>query len=220
LQALRSAPSVGRLIVVAPPAARQRPELELADEFRADGVRIKESLQNGLDGLPPNDDVLISTSDLPILNAIAIEDFIGRAVAMDADLTYGCVEKQVHLAQFAQVPHTWARLADGTYCGAGFVTIKPRIFPQLAQFIERLGHARKNPLALASLFGWGILFQFATRTLTIARAERRASTLIGARVRAVVSPYPEIAVNVDRLSDIPLAQELVRAAIFSGNSSG
>lgn len=219
LEALRAAPSVGRIIVVAPLLAHDHPALKLADECRPDGARIRESLESGLRGLPPDDDVLISTSDLPILTVIAIQDFIAQALAKQADLTYGCLEKRVHTSRFPQVPHTWAPLRDGTYCGGGFITIKPRIYPQLAQFIEKLGQARKNPLALASLFGWDILFQFALRRLTIARAEDRASMLLGARVRAVISPYAETAVNVDRVSDVALAEELVRAATPPGYAS-
>jgi len=47
--------------------------------------------------------------------------------------------------------------------------------------------------------------------LSIAQAEARASQVIGAPVRAVISPFAEIGVNVDRLSDIALAQALVAA---------
>jgi hypothetical protein len=87
--------------------------------------------------------------------------------------------------------------------------MRPRVFPSLERFIEQLGHARKNPLHLAKLFGWNVLLRFAIRRLTIAQAEERASRIIGARVRAVISPYAEIGVNVDRVSDIALAEQLV-----------
>jgi hypothetical protein len=159
--------------------------------------------------LPPDDDVLVSTSDLPVLTVESIEDYIAQARAKEADLTYGCVEKRVHFAKYPQVPHTWAPLRDGTYCGTGFITIRPRVFHSLERFIERLGQARKNPLKLARLFGFRVLLRFAFRRLSIERAEARASYVIGARVRAVVSSYPEIAVNVDRVSDIALAEALV-----------
>ncbi len=209
LRALRSSESIGRLIVVAPAGAHANPALAQADECRPDGARIRESLRNGLADLPANDDVLVSTSDLPVLSAESIDDYVRRAQAADADLTYGCVEKRAHQARYPDVPHTWVRLADGTYCGTGFVTMRPRVWPSLERFIEQLGHARKNPLQLARLFGWGVLLRFALRRLSIAQAEQRASCVIGARVRAVVSPYPQIGVNVDRVSDIALAERLV-----------
>ncbi|HKU66916.1 MAG TPA: NTP transferase domain-containing protein [Candidatus Baltobacteraceae bacterium] len=212
LRALRAAPSVGRIIAVAPPQTHGSPALALADECRADGERIRDSLRSGLRDLPADDDVLVSTSDLPVLSVESVEDYIKQARSKDADLTYGCLEKRVHLAKYPQVPHTWAPLREGTYCGTGFITIRPRVFPSLERFIEQLGRARKNPLHLARLFGADVLLRFAFRRLSIAQAEARASHVIGARVRAVVSPYAEIGVNVDRVSDIALAQALLTQA--------
>lgn len=209
IRALRASSAIGRIVVVAPASVHGHPALALADERRPDGARIRDSLRSGLAGLPPDQDVLVSTSDLPVLTAASIDDFVLRAIECDADLTYGCIERSAHERKYPGVPHTWARLREGTYCGTGFVTMRPRIFPSLERFIERLGRARKNPLALAKLFGLRVMLRFATRRLSISNAEERASRVIGARVRAVVSPYPEIAVNVDRVSDVALAEKLV-----------
>lgn len=209
LRALRCAPSVGKIIVVAPPQTHGSDALALADECRTDGERIRDSLRSGLRDLDPNADVLVSTSDLPVLTAESIDDFVERALQANADLTYGCLEKRTHMARYPNVPHTWAPLRDGTYCGTGFITMRPRVFPSLERFIEQLGHARKNPLHLARLFGIDVLLRFAFRRLSIAQAEARASAVIGAPVRAVVTPYPEIGVNVDRVSDIALAEAML-----------
>ena len=205
LRALRGASSIKRIIVVAPPRVDGHPALALADERRNDGPRIGDSLAAGIAGLHPDEEVLVSTSDLPVLTAASVDDYVQRAVEAEADITYGCVERSVHLAAYPQVPHTWAHLREGNFCGTGFVTLKPRVWPSLERFIERLGRARKNPFALARIFGFRTTLRYATRTLDIAHAEARASYVIGARVRAVVSPFPQIAVNVDRLGDIELA---------------
>jgi molybdopterin-guanine dinucleotide biosynthesis protein A len=209
LTALRESPSVGRIVVVAPPAVRGRRDLEVADELRPDGVLITESLRNGLAGFPADAQVLIVASDLPILTGHAVDDFIARVAALQADVIYGCVEKGVHMQRFPEVPHTWARMRDGTYCGGGIVSMKPRALPMLERFIEQLGAARKHPFKLASLFGWDMLARFAVGRLSIAQAESRAARILGAPVRALISPYPETAVNVDRPSDVALAQRLV-----------
>ncbi len=212
LRALRASAMIDRIIVVAPAASHSDPALALADECRRDGAKIRVSLRNGLEGLPPDEIVLVTTSDLPILTPASIDDFIEHAQELNADLGYGCVERTVHEAIYPEVPHTWARLREATYCGGGFVAIKPRVLPALERFIERLGAARKNPLHLASLFGWDVLARFALGRLSIASAERRASQLLGAPVRAVVSPYPETGVNVDRITDVKLAEELISAS--------
>jgi molybdopterin-guanine dinucleotide biosynthesis protein A len=217
LRALRASPAIGEIIVVAPAAAHADTALALADAKRPDGRKIGESLRSGLRDLPPDEIVLVAMSDLPILSARAVEDFIERAQRIDPDLGYGCIERGVHEAAYPQVPHTWARLRDGTYCGAGLVTIKPRALPALERFIERLGAARKNPLELASLFGWDVLLRFAVRRLSIAQAERRASHILGVSAAAIVSPYAEMGVNVDRVTDVALADALLFAG--DGNAS-
>lgn len=212
IAALRASPSIGRIVVVAPPTVRDHPDLARADELRPDGKRITESLRSGLSGFPPDDWVLVVASDLPVLTPAAVEDYAERVNSLDADLVYGCIDKRVHLARFPEVPHTWAKLREGTYCGGGIVAIKPRCLPLLERFIERLGAARKHPFRLASLFGWDVLVRFALGRLAIAGAEARATKILGAPVRALVSPFAETGVNVDRVSDIALAENLVRAA--------
>ncbi len=212
LRPLRESSAIGRIIVVAPERTHDDSTLALADDIRSDGTKIRTSLRNGLRDLQPERMVAVVASDLPILTVAAVDDFVERSLRIDPDIGYGCVERTVHMARFPEVPHTWAALRDGVYCGGGIVTIKPHILPKLEVFIESLGHARKNPLRLASLFGWDMLLRFAIRRLTIAQAQERASKMIGGRVRAIVSPFAETGVNVDRPSDVALAEQLLRRA--------
>ncbi|HEY9084707.1 MAG TPA: nucleotidyltransferase family protein [Candidatus Tyrphobacter sp.] len=218
LTALRASSAVDRIIAVAPSAMRGDAALALADECRPDGIRISESLRSGLEGLPVNELVLVATSDLPILTPGAIDDFAARALALDGEIGYGCVERSVHRAKYAEVPHTWARLRDGVFCGGGLVALRPRVLPALERFIERLGAARKKPWRLASLFGFRVLAKYALGRLSIADAEARARELLGAQVRAVISPYAETAVNVDRASDVALAERLVTTKEYGAES--
>ncbi len=208
--ALRSSPIIGRIIVVAPRVPLALGVLGQADEIRDDGPAMAQSLRSGLAGLPPDELVLVCASDLPVLTRAAIEDFVARAESNDADLTYACVERDVHLARYPSVPHTWAKLRDGTYCGGGCVALRPRVLPVLEGLLDRLGRARKNPLRLAAIFGPAVLARYAFGRLSIADAERRGSDLLGAPVRAAVCAHPEIAVNVDRASDVELAERALR----------
>jgi len=198
-----------KLIVVAPPAARYSPALALATEIRSDGPSIVDSMRSGLAGLDPDRLVLMSAADLPVLSGEAVEEFIGLAEASGADVVYACVERKTHLARFPQVPHTWAKLRDGTFCGGGCIALRPRVFPALERFLDRLGSARKNPVRLAALFGWDFLLGYPLGMISIAGLERRASAVLGARVAAAICTRPEIAVNVDRPSDVALAELLV-----------
>ncbi|HLN47695.1 MAG TPA: nucleotidyltransferase family protein [Magnetospirillaceae bacterium] len=209
LRALRDCERIDRIVVVAPSAAHGDPALALADECRLDGPRITDSLAAGLAGHAPDEQLIVSAADLPILDGIAVADFIERVSERELDIAYGCVDRRAHVGRYAPVRHTWARLRDGTFCGAGIAALRPRAFASLARFLEDLGRSRKNPLALASLLGWDVLLRFAFGALSIAAVEARASRLLNLRAGAVVSPFPQIAVNVDRPSDVALAEALL-----------
>lgn len=213
IAALRATPGIGRIVAVAPadPAhgGRVASALADADDVRASGGTMLESLRAGLAGFDPDVPLIVSASDLPVLSRLALEDFISRAAIRDADLVYACVERRVHEARFPHVPHTWAHLRNGTFCGGGCVLMRPRVLPALGNVLGRLGAARKNPFSLAAIFGPAVLLRYATRSLSLPAIERRASRLLRCDAAAAVCAYPEIAVNVDRQSDVALAERLI-----------
>ena len=206
LDALATHPQIGRIIVVAPPGAHGAAALARADERRADGARMILSLTSGLAGLDPDIPVVIAAADLPFLSRRALDELLTFRTATDADLAYACVHRRVHDAQFPDVPHTWARFREGLFCGGGVIVMRPRLLPALRCILDDLGRARKTPWRLARVFGFSTLARYAFGRLRIADVERRASLLLGANARAAVSPYAEIAFNVDRLEDVARAE--------------
>lgn len=209
LRAVRTVPRIRRIIVVVPESAFGARALACADETRADGPRMIESLRSGLAGFPPDEPLLITASDLPILTQAALDEVIDTALARDLDLAYSCLERRYHDARFPAIPHTWARMREGQFCGGGAVVLKPRIMVRLETLLDQLGTARKSPLRLAAIFGWGTLARFAFGRLSIAGAEERTSRLLAAHAGAIRCTHPEIAVNVDRPADVALARDLV-----------
>jgi GTP:adenosylcobinamide-phosphate guanylyltransferase len=212
IAALRSAPDVARIIAVAPPSTHAHAALAAADERRADGPRMIESLESGLAGAAPDQMLLIAASDLPVLTTAAIAEFLEQAQARDLDVAYAIVSQHDHRAAYPNVPHTWAKMVEGRFCGGGLVALKPRVLPALRVVLDDLGAARKSPLRLAALFGWDILPRFALGSLTVAAAERRASAILKAPAGAIRCSHAEVAVNVDRPGDVELANGLIEAA--------
>ncbi len=209
LRAVRDVPRIERVIVVAPRAALDDPALAAADDRRGDGARMIESLRSGLADLPPDEPLLVTAADLPILTRAALDEVIDDALARDLDLGYSCLERRYHDARFPAVPHTWARMREGQFCGGGAVVLKPKVLPRLGTLLDQLGSARKSPLRLAAIFGWGTLARFALGRLSIPAAEGRAGSLIGARAGAIRCTHAEIAINVDRPDDVARANALV-----------
>ncbi|HEX3549479.1 MAG TPA: NTP transferase domain-containing protein [Candidatus Elarobacter sp.] len=203
---LRASSRIDRIVAVAPPASAAHPALAAASEVRGDGAKMLESLRSGMQGFTGDAIVVVAASDLPALDACAVDEFVDAVLARDLDVAYACLERRYHVAEYPEFPHTWARLRDGRYCGGGLVALRPRVLPRLNTFLDALGAARKSPWRLASLFGWDILARFAVGRLTIEQAEARASRVLGARVGAVRCTHAGIALNVDRAGDVVRAR--------------
>jgi GTP:adenosylcobinamide-phosphate guanylyltransferase len=211
LRALRAVPRIERIVVVAPAQTHDWPELAAADERRPDGPRMLDSLRSGLAGFSSDAPVLVVASDLPVLSTAAIDEVLDALAARELAIGYTCLERRYHVARYPQVPHTWARLREGSFCGGGVTVLRPRVLDRLATVLDQLGTARKAPWRLAAILGWDVVARYAVGGLTIARAEARATTIIGAPVGAIRCTQPEIAVNVDRPGDVALAEALLRA---------
>jgi hypothetical protein len=92
--------------------------------------------------------------------------------------------------------------------GNGVVLARDFVSPR-RELIAHLFAARKSPLKLASMFGLGFIFGLLTGRLSISQLEARAGELIHGRVSAIISPYPELGFDVDKLSDLLLARQVV-----------
>ena len=68
--------------------------------------------------------------------------------------------------------------------------------------IRRAHAARKQPLRLAAMLGWGTLWRLLWRRLTLAEAEAAVARLMGLSVRALVTEHAEIGADVDRAADL------------------
>lgn len=205
LRVLRDVSEIERIIVVAPQNALDDPALALADERRGAGDKIVASVERGLAESDPNAMMLMVTSDAPLLSSRSLREFVHALAASDADLIYGIAERNAHERMYPGVPHTWARLRDGVYCGSAVFGIRPRAMAALRRFLDELAAARKSPLKLARAFGWDVVLRFVFGGLSIRTAEERASTILGHPVRAIVVE-PDLAFNVDRKSDRALAE--------------
>ena len=206
LQTLRKVPAIQQITVVAPVNVLDDSAIALADVRRSSGERIIESVERGLAQTDPDAMTLIVTSDAPLFSAESLQRFVQTLESLDADLVYGIAERKAHEKHYPGVPHTWARMRDGIFCGGAVFGMRPRVVTAQAKFLDELAAARKSPLRLAKAFGWDVVIRFALGFLPIAAAEARASTLLGYRVRAVVVE-PDLAFNVDRKSDLTLAEK-------------
>ena len=211
LRALRAANCVERIRCVTPPGAwGQLPDgASLCDEVVEPGSDLVASLLAGLVGLPGDQRVLVAATDLPLLSGSAIDAFGQLAAATPCDVGYGFVARDAHMRLYPQVRHTWVRLREGTFCGAGVSVLRAAAAPQLQTSLRRFTAVRKSPLKLAALFSYGLLFKALTGRLGIAEVEKRADQISGLTCRGLLCDQPELAVNVDRLDDLRAVEQII-----------
>ena len=213
LRALRGARSVGqvRCVTQASAAATQPEVAALCDAVIEPGHDLISSVIAGFEGLRDGDRVLVVATDLALLSASAIDLFAqGIEQAAPMDLGYGFVERRLHESRYPDVRHTWVRLRDGTFCGAGISMIRAGAARRVEAVLRDFVAARKSPAKMASLFSPMLAVKILVGRVGVAELQHRASELTGLVCRGVTCPDPEVAVNVDRLQDLKTAEAILK----------
>jgi len=209
LAALRGAPSVGRIVLVGPQGVQAGAADDAVDVRVPQGETFLGSIANGLTAAPADaEHLLLITGDLPLITAEAVEDFVRRGVVSGAEVCYPIIPKDSCERRFPGGRRTYVRLREGTFTGGNAVLATRSFLDRSQELIRRLYAARKNPLKLAALFGLPFLFGLLTGRLTIPQLEARASAIISGRVSAIITHYPELGFDVDKMEDLKVARRV------------
>ncbi|HKI57033.1 MAG TPA: NTP transferase domain-containing protein [Trueperaceae bacterium] len=201
LEALRACPEVGRIVYVGPTNVRLR---GLYDVAVPSGQRLVDSMALGLGaalGGAPAARLLVLTADIPWITGPGLSAFI--AAAPDADLVYPAVTEAASVARFPHQQRTYVRLHDGRLTGGNAVLLAAEAVPRLLPLMDRAFRARKNPLALARMFGADVLVSVLLGRARIASLEGRLERMSGIRARALVTDDAALAADVDRVAHLP-----------------
>jgi len=206
-------PGVDNVLVVAP---ETEGHCRTIDEASGETVRVirvqpssspAASVQDTLDGIPPEREVLLTTGDHPLLESGDVEAFQRGADRAGGDVAVAVVPWSVVARRFPDGRRTLYRCRDGAYCGTNlflFRTAEGRAVTGIWREVER---HRKSPWKVARLLGPIEILRFLARRLTLEQACRRLSARLGLDVRPVVLDSPASAVDVDAPGDLRLAEE-------------
>ena len=112
---------------------------------------------------------LVVTSDIPFLTASAVEDFVEQALASEADFCYPIIPIAVCLAKFPQMQRTTLKVQEGTFTGGNLMLLNPAVVTEHRETILRAYAARKRPLQLGGMLGWGLLTRIAMAQTALPR---------------------------------------------------
>jgi GTP:adenosylcobinamide-phosphate guanylyltransferase len=167
------------------------------------------SVQRALDDLVDPLPLLVTTGDHPLLTPEIVAHFCAAARRTGADLAAGLTPASAIEEAYPNAQRTYLRFRDERYSGANLFTVLKPEGRRAVAFWRRVEQERKRPWRLVRAFGWRPLVAYLLGRLTLDDAMARASRVIGARIAAVVMPYPEAAIDVDKPADLALVETIL-----------
>lgn len=168
-----------------------------------------ENILKGIRCFDDDENILILTSDIPMISQKSVEDFIRKAKREEAEFCYPIVSKEDSERKFPGTKRTYVKIKDGTFTGGNIIMAKVSVIRQILPEIKQVLAYRKKPLKLAKILGPLIVIKFLLGILTIRDVEQRVSNIFKVKARAIKSKYAEIATDVDKGSDLKLAREIL-----------
>jgi len=208
IDALRACPSIRRIVAVLPDAGKGEWQRK-ADQIVISYGNVVENFLAAVSALPDSERVLVMSGDVPLMTAEAVEDYLRTCEPFDADMYYPISTRESVEARFPGAQRTYMHIREGTYTGGNIGLVNPAVIVANRDLMESVFEARKSPLRLVQILGFGFIVKFVLRRLTMTELEHKVSELIGGSGRAVVVGHPEIGFDVDKPADLALATQLL-----------
>ncbi|MGZ8287071.1 MAG: nucleotidyltransferase family protein [Allosphingosinicella sp.] len=218
-RALLSSPSVRRVVILAQePESLLNGELEwmatdprIATAQSGDGISASVGRLAGTDAAPYP--VLVTTADHALLQPEMVETFIAGAAGVD--VAFAMVERKTVEKAHPDTKRTWLKAANGHFSGANLFALLTPESTRGTEFWARAEKDRKRTLKLLTFLGLGTFLRAVTRTISLEAAAERAGRKAGFRLKAVLLPFAEAAIDVDKPSDLELAERILAARAAS-----
>lgn len=202
------------------------PDIDTASkdsEYRLDwqvagGATLSSSLQQALAASYRHQSkgdpfLLLSSADMPYLTADVLEQFFYTSATIlrkDAsiDACYVAVSAAACRRDFPEHKRTTIHVLEGEVTGGNMLVIRRSSLVTLVPWFERAYTKRKNPLALAQLIGWEVVWRLLSRRASLPWLEQRISTLLGIKVKVLLSQEASLASDIDSLEQLQHLLEL------------
>jgi len=204
VDALNNSENIDKIIVVGPKNELHPYIGKKVEEILNPGDSILENMERGLNFFNSDDNLLILTSDIPLITSEAIDEFLNICTKRKLSIGYPIITKENIIKKYPETERTYVKMKEGILCGGNIVFFKPEVFFQNKELIQGLFNNRKNNLKNAKILGLKCILKFLFKTLTIEDAEKRVTDIIGYNSGAVMVSYPEIMIDLDKLSDLKL----------------
>jgi GTP:adenosylcobinamide-phosphate guanylyltransferase len=156
---------------------------------------------------PQADHVLLVSSDIPAITPEMVDWVVNATMQTDEDAYYNVISREVMEKRFPTSHRSYVKLKDVEVCGGDMNVVATRLVTSNDEIWGKLVAARKNALKQAALLGYDTLFLLLFRAITLDAAIEKAAQRLHLTGRAILSPYAEIGMDVDK----PHQLEILRA---------
>ncbi len=214
LDALNASQKVTRLHIFGVSEKDYDWHIEKDARFYPDQGSMVQNILHGLRTLVregrKDEPVLLVSGDVPAVTGDILDWAATNAERIGLPVVYHVVERRAMEQRFPGVKRTYVRLRDVEVCGADVNIAHTRLAYREDDLWERLVAARKSPWKQASLMGWGTLLRLLLHRLTLEEAVQRVRRRLNLEATAVVSPYPEMAMDVDKPQHVAIMERFLR----------
>tara|TARA_R110002073_G_scaffold266486_1_gene429749 strand:- start:331 stop:1143 length:813 start_codon:yes stop_codon:yes gene_type:complete len=216
LDALEASSQVASIVLCGPPESvlSDCPELKQRIEsgrvtWLANLDAPSRSAQRGFEHLDSDTPVLLTTADHALLTTDIVDYFLTESRATNSDATLGLVRHEDIVAAFPDSKRTVMRLRDGGLCGCNLYTFNGR-GRELVTFWRQVEDKRKRPWQLiAHILDLRLILAYLFGLLTLERALKAVSDKLDIQIQAVILPFPQAGVDVDKVEDLHLAESIL-----------
>ncbi len=154
--------------------------------------------------------VLGVSGDIPALTGEMVDWIIASVMAQPTDLCLTLVARVAMENRFPTSRRTYFKMRDLEFCAGDIhvVGLPLLLYGDTGPW-RKLIVARKKPFRQAALIGFGTILRFLTGRLTLAETEQRVKTRLGITGRALVCPYPETGMDVDKPHQLAIIRDFL-----------
>jgi molybdopterin-guanine dinucleotide biosynthesis protein A len=179
--------------------------------WRSPGPSPSTSAHQLMGEISADSKILLTTADHPLLDAEIVNRFCGESLKSGADVTVGLAPYALVKERFPAMKKTVLRFKDGDYCGCNLFAFLSPEGRQVADFWRQIESERKKPMQLIKLLGWWSVLRYRLGWLSLTEALEHLSKILGLRLKAIILPYANAAVDVDSIADYQVIQDSLDA---------
>ncbi len=152
---------------------------------------------------------IVTTADNALLTGTMVREFLQHAVPND--IAVALVERANYSKQFDDTQRTWLKFRGGHWSGANLFWFGGKRVRPVINVWRNIEQQRKKGWRVIAEFGFFNLILAALRLITLHDTATRIGRRFGLNVRVIEMSDPAACIDIDKPSDLELAETILDA---------